>query len=159
MSDAAPCTNTLVNNQHVITKVYFPRLVLPLTAGCSPLIDFCIGLTVMIVLTLSLGIRPAPTVLLLPVLFFFAVFTALAVGLWTSALNALYRDFTSIARDVEARDCAEAASAGRGLRNNDYRALALAARNLQAAFPTHGCHALACLIRITTRFEGREAMN
>jgi len=62
-------------------------------------------------------------------------------------------------RDVEARDCAEAASAGRGLPNNDYRALALAARNLQAAFPTHGCHALACLIRITTRFEGRDAMN
>jgi hypothetical protein len=80
MSDAAPCTNTLVNNQHVITKVYFPRLVLPLAAGCSPLIDFCIGLTVMIVLTLWLGIRPAPTVLLLPVLFFFAVFTALAGG-------------------------------------------------------------------------------
>jgi homopolymeric O-antigen transport system permease protein len=96
MSDAAPCTNTLVNNQHVITKVYFPRLVLPLAAVCSPLIDFCIGLTVMIVLTLSFGIRPASTVLLLPVLLVLAVFTALAVGLWTSALNALYRDFTSI---------------------------------------------------------------
>jgi lipopolysaccharide transport system permease protein len=90
------CTNTVVNNQHVITKVYFPRLVLPLAAVCSPLIDFCIGFTVMIVLTLSFGIRPPATVLLLPVLFFFAVFTALAVGLWTSALNALYRDFTSI---------------------------------------------------------------
>jgi hypothetical protein len=62
-------------------------------------------------------------------------------------------------RDVEARDCAEAASASRRLPNNDYRALVLAARNLQAAFPTHGCHALACLIRITTRFEGRDAMN
>jgi ABC-type polysaccharide/polyol phosphate export permease len=35
MSDAAPCTNTLVNNQHVITKVYFPRLVLPLAAGAA----------------------------------------------------------------------------------------------------------------------------
>src|SRR5215467_10079435 len=45
------CTNIVVNNQHVITKVYFPRLVLPLAAVCSPLIDFCIGLTVMIVLT------------------------------------------------------------------------------------------------------------
>jgi lipopolysaccharide transport system permease protein len=90
------CTNIVVNNQHVITKVYFPRLVLPLAAVCSPLIDFCIGLTVMIVLTLSFGIRPTATVLLLPVLLVLAVFTALAVGLWTSALNALYRDFTSI---------------------------------------------------------------
>ncbi len=90
------CTNIVVNNQHVITKVYFPRLVLPLAAVCSPLIDFCIGLAVMMVLTLSFGIRPAATVLLLPVLLVLAVFTALAVGLWTSALNALYRDFTTI---------------------------------------------------------------
>ena len=90
------CTNIVVSNQHVITKVYFPRLVLPLAAVCSPLIDFCIGFIVMIVLTLSFGIRPPATVLLLPVLIVLAIFTALAVGLWTSALNALYRDFTSI---------------------------------------------------------------
>ena len=90
------CTNIVVSNQQVITKVYFPRLVLPLAAVCSPLIDFCIGLIVMIVLTLSFGIRPPATVLLLPVLIFLAVLTALAVGLWTSALNALYRDVTSV---------------------------------------------------------------
>ncbi len=90
------CTNIVVSNQHVITKVYFPRLVLPLTAVCSPLVDFCVGLIVMIVLTLSFGIRPTATVLLLPVLIVVAVLTALAVGLWTSALNALYRDVASI---------------------------------------------------------------
>ena len=86
------CTNIVVSNQQVITKVYFPRLVLPLAAVCSPLIDFGIGLIVMIALTLSFGIRPPATVLLLPVLIVLAVLTALAVGLWTSALNALYRD-------------------------------------------------------------------
>ncbi len=90
------CTNIVVSNQHVITKVYFPRLVLPLAAVCSPLVDFCIGLVVMMVVTLSFGIRPGATVLLLPALILLAVFTALAVGLWTSALNALYRDFTTI---------------------------------------------------------------
>ena len=90
------CTNIVVNNQQVITKVYFPRLVLPLAAVCSPLIDFCIGLIVMIALTLSFGIRPPATVLLLPVLIVLAVFTSLGVGLWTSALNALYRDVASI---------------------------------------------------------------
>src|SRR6266403_1800899 len=90
------CTNIVVSNQQVITKVYFPRLVLPLSAVCSPLIDFCIGLIVMIALTLSFGIRPPATVLLLPVLIVLAVFTALAVGLWTSALNALYRDVASV---------------------------------------------------------------
>jgi lipopolysaccharide transport system permease protein len=90
------CTNIVVSNQHLITKVFFPRLVLPLSAVCSPLIDFCIGLIVMIALTLSFGIRPPATVLLLPVLIVLALFTALAVGLWTSALNALYRDVASI---------------------------------------------------------------
>jgi lipopolysaccharide transport system permease protein len=90
------CTNTMVTNQQVITKVYFPRLLLPLAAVCSPLVDFCIGLILMIAIALSFGIRPPATVLLLPVLIILAVLTALAVGLWTSALNALYRDVASI---------------------------------------------------------------
>src|SRR5258708_3280984 len=90
------CTNIVVNTQHVILKVCLHRLVLPLAAVCSPLVDFCIGLVVMMVVTLSFGIRPGATVLLLPALILLAVFTALAVGLWTSALNALYRDFTTI---------------------------------------------------------------
>jgi lipopolysaccharide transport system permease protein len=90
------CTNIVVGNQHVITKVYFPRLVLPLAAVCSPLVDFSIGLVVMVVLTLSFGIRPPATALLLPVLILLAVLTALGVGLWTSALNALYRDVTAV---------------------------------------------------------------
>jgi lipopolysaccharide transport system permease protein len=90
------CTNIVVSNRHVITKVYFPRLVLPLAAVCSPLVDFAIGLVIMLILTLSFGIRPPTTALLLPVLILLAVLTALGVGLWMSALNALYRDVTSI---------------------------------------------------------------
>jgi lipopolysaccharide transport system permease protein len=92
----ANCTNIVVMNQHVITKVYFPRLILPLAAVCSGLVDFAIGLVVMIILTLSFGIHPPVTVVLLPAFFFLAVLTALGVGLWTSALNALYRDVASI---------------------------------------------------------------
>src|ERR1700758_3392286 len=84
------CTNIVVSNQHVITKVYFPRLILPLAAVCSGLIDFAIGLVVMVLLTLGFGIRPHTTVALLPVMLLLAVFTALGIGLWTSALNALY---------------------------------------------------------------------
>src|ERR1700732_2908003 len=63
------CTNIVVDNQNVITKVYFPRLILPLGAVCFGLLDFAIGLVVMVVLTLSFGIHPPATVLLLPVLF------------------------------------------------------------------------------------------
>ena len=90
------CTNIVVDNQHVITKVYFPRLILPLSAVCSGVMDFGIGLTVMLILTLSFGIHPPATVLLLPLLILLATLTALGVGLWTSALNALYRDVRSI---------------------------------------------------------------
>jgi len=90
------CTSILVANQGVITKVYFPRLLLPLAAVSSGLVDCTIGLAVMITLTLGFGIRPPATVVLLPVLLLLAMLTALGVGLWTSALNALYRDVASI---------------------------------------------------------------
>jgi lipopolysaccharide transport system permease protein len=90
------CTNIVVDNQNVITKVYFPRLVLPLAAVCSGLLDFCIGLVIMLILTLSFRIHPPLTVLLLPLLLILAAFTALGVGLWTSALNALYRDVRAV---------------------------------------------------------------
>src|SRR6202140_4979665 len=90
------CTNIVVDNQNVITKVYFPRLILPIAAVFSGLVDFAIGLVVMVVLTLSFGIHPPATVLLLPLLIVLAVLTALGVGLWTSALNALYRDVRAV---------------------------------------------------------------
>lgn len=90
------CTNVVVDNQNVITKVYFPRLVLPFAAVSSGLLDFAIGFVIMIVLTVSFGIHLTFTVLLLPLLMLLGVLTALSVGLWTSALNALYRDVRSI---------------------------------------------------------------
>jgi lipopolysaccharide transport system permease protein len=90
------CTSILVANQGVITKVYFPRLVLPLAAVCSGLVDCTIGVAVMILLTLGFGIRPPGTIVLVPALLLLAILTALGVGLWTSALNALYRDVASI---------------------------------------------------------------
>jgi lipopolysaccharide transport system permease protein len=90
------CTAIVVSNQHVITKVYFPRLILPLAAVCSGLVDFAIGFVVMIALTLAYGFRPTFAALLLPLLILLALLTALGIGLWTSALNALYRDVASI---------------------------------------------------------------
>jgi lipopolysaccharide transport system permease protein len=90
------CTGIIVTNQHVITKVYFPRLILPLAAVCSGVVDLAIGFVIMILLTLGFGIHPPAAVVLLPVFVILAVLTALGVGLWTSALNALYRDVASI---------------------------------------------------------------
>jgi lipopolysaccharide transport system permease protein len=85
-------TNVVVENQRVITKVYFPRLVLPFSAVLSGLVDFAIGFVVLAILTLAYGIRPTMAALWLPFLLLLAILTALGVGLWMSALNALYRD-------------------------------------------------------------------
>lgn len=85
-------TNVVVEHQRVITKVFFPRLILPFSAVLSGLVDFAIGFVVLIIFTLAYGIRPGPTVLLLPLFLLLAVLTALGMGLWLSALNALYRD-------------------------------------------------------------------
>ena len=86
------CTSVVVDNQRVITKVFFPRLVLPISAVISGLVDFSIGCVVLGVVLAMYHIRPGVAALWLPVLLLLAVLTALGVGLWMSALNALYRD-------------------------------------------------------------------
>jgi lipopolysaccharide transport system permease protein len=85
-------TNIVVDNQRVITKVYFPRLILPVSAALSGLVDFVIGFVVLVIFTLSYGMRPGLSVLLLPLFLVLAFLTVLGIGLWLSALNALYRD-------------------------------------------------------------------
>jgi lipopolysaccharide transport system permease protein len=85
-------TNVVVENQRLITKVYFPRLILPISTVLSGLVDFAIGFLVLAVFCVAYGIFPTLAALWLPVLLLLALFTALGVGLWLSALNALYRD-------------------------------------------------------------------
>ena len=85
-------TNVVVESQNLITKVYFPRLILPISSVLSSLVDFAIGFVVLTIFCFAYGILPTLTALWLPVLLLLALFTALGVGLWLSALNALYRD-------------------------------------------------------------------
>src|SRR5437016_3645837 len=85
-------TSVVVDSQRLITKVYFPRLILPISAALSGLVDVAIGFGVLATFTLAYGIRPTLAALWLPALLALAFFTALGVGLWLSALNALYRD-------------------------------------------------------------------
>jgi lipopolysaccharide transport system permease protein len=85
-------TNTMVENQKVITKVYFPRLLLPMAAVTSGLVDFAFGFVVFLGMLVYYRIAPGPAILLLPFFLLLAVLTAFGVGLWLSALNAIYRD-------------------------------------------------------------------
>jgi lipopolysaccharide transport system permease protein len=88
----AESSNSVVANQRLITKVYFPRLIIPLSAVCVGLADFVVGFGVLLGLMAYYGIAPGPALWTLPLWTVLAVATALAVGLWLSALNVRYRD-------------------------------------------------------------------
>ena len=85
-------TNVVVEQQQVITKVYFPRLVLPLSAVVAGLLDFGISFVVFLGMMAYFRIMPGFAILLFPGFLLLAILTALGVGLWLSALNAIYRD-------------------------------------------------------------------
>jgi len=85
-------TNTMVDNQRIITKIYFPRLILPLATVLSGLVDFAIAFTILIGMMVFYSIGPTAAFLLLPVFLLLALATGLGVGLWLSVLNAIYRD-------------------------------------------------------------------
>ena len=85
-------SNSLVGNQNLITKVYFPRLVVPISAVLGGLLDFLIAFVILLGLMLYYGIVPGWAIVTLPGFILLAVLTALGVGLWLSALNVQYRD-------------------------------------------------------------------
>ena len=85
-------SNSLVDHARLITKVYFPRLLVPAASVLAGLVDLAIAAVVLVAMLLYYGIAPTPAVVLLPVFVLLAAATALAVGLWLSALNVQYRD-------------------------------------------------------------------
>jgi lipopolysaccharide transport system permease protein len=89
-------SGSLISNQGLLRKVYFPRLVIPISAVASGLIDFAIALVVLIGMVVWYGITPTSNIVWLVPLILLALVTALGVGLWFSALNVLYRDIQYI---------------------------------------------------------------
>ncbi|MFA4966501.1 MAG: ABC transporter permease [Thermoleophilia bacterium] len=83
---------SLVGNASLLTKVYFPRLVIPTSGVLAALPDFLISCFVLAVLMVAYGVTPTWHVVFLPLLVVVALVTALGVSLWLSALNVLYRD-------------------------------------------------------------------
>jgi len=83
---------SLVSNTNLITKVYFPRLVIPCAAVLSGLVDFAVSFAVLLGLMAWYGMPLTPAILLLPLLLLLLVLAALAASLWLSALHVRYRD-------------------------------------------------------------------
>ena len=85
-------TNSLVTDQRLITRVYFPRIIVPLATTLAALVDFAISVVLLFVLMLIYGFGPTATILWLPLFVLLMLITALGVGFWLSALNVEYRD-------------------------------------------------------------------
>jgi len=84
--------NSLIADANLISKVYFPRLILPLSAVLSLILDFTIAFIILLIMMFYCGIVPGVAVLTLPLFLVLALMTALACGIWLSAVNIKYRD-------------------------------------------------------------------
>ncbi len=85
--------NSMVGNSNLVTKVYFPRMILPLSTVVVSLIDMLVSLAILAVLMLLYGYPPGLEVLLIPAFLALAILAALGTGLFMAALNVKYRDF------------------------------------------------------------------
>ena len=86
-------TLSMVSNAAIMTKVYFPRLIMPLSGVISPLVDFIMSMSVLVVMMVYYGYVPTLMVVFLPIFIVLAMATSFSVGIWASALNVKYRDF------------------------------------------------------------------
>lgn len=86
-------SNSLINNSNLLTKVYFPRLIVPTSSVIVSLVDFCISLVILSLLMGWYGFVPGLQILSLPLFFLLALFASFGFSLWLAALNVKYRDF------------------------------------------------------------------
>jgi lipopolysaccharide transport system permease protein len=93
-SAAATSANSLVYNQNLISKVYFPRLFMPLSTALIGVLDFLISFVILLVMMLFYGLMPQWTIVLLPFYLLLAFLAALAIGLWLAAVAVKFRDVT-----------------------------------------------------------------
>ena len=89
-------TGSLVGSSHLIKKVYFPRLIIPIAAVLAGVVDFLLAFAVLLVMMLFYGITPTINILWLPFFLVTTVVASLAVSLWFSALNVEFRDITYV---------------------------------------------------------------
>jgi lipopolysaccharide transport system permease protein len=85
--------SSMITNANMVSKVYFPRLILPAGSVIVALADFLISFGILLILMLIFRFVPSPRIILVPLFLLLAVFTALGPGLWFAALNVKYRDF------------------------------------------------------------------
>ena len=88
--------NSLISNAELLKKVYFPRLVIPISGLLAGLVDFVLAFSILLLMMVGYGIAPTVNVIWLPLLLVLALVTSLSVGLWLSAMNVQFRDIKYI---------------------------------------------------------------
>jgi len=89
-------SNSLIGNERLISKVYFPRMIIPAASVITSLVDFFISLCLMFILMIWFRTVPSINLIFLPVFIIMAFFASFGVGLWLTALNVKYRDFKHV---------------------------------------------------------------
>jgi len=89
-------SESLISHQNMVTKIYFPRIIIPSTAMVVSLVDFLISSSILVCLMLWYGFGPTWKIVVLPALLLLAAIASLGVGYWISALNVKYRDFRHV---------------------------------------------------------------
>ena len=89
-------SNSLIGNERLISKVYFPRMIIPAASVITSLVDFFISLGLMFLLMIWYGTVPSINLIFLPLFIIIAFFASFGVGLWLTALNVKYRDFKHV---------------------------------------------------------------
>lgn len=89
-------SNSLIANTNLITKIYFPRLIIPASAVIASFVDFLISLVLLFILFFYYQFLPPVQILFLPILLFWSFLTSFSIGLYLTALNVKYRDFRYI---------------------------------------------------------------
>src|SRR5579859_6026678 len=89
-------SNSLVGSSNLIKKIYFPRLIIPISSILSGVLDFLLAFAVLLVLMVGFAIRPTANVIWLPALLLLTLVTSLGIGLWLSAMNVEFRDIRYI---------------------------------------------------------------
>ena len=89
-------SNSLIGNERLISKVYFPRMIIPAASIITSLVDFLISLGIMFILLLWYRTVPSINLVFLPLFIIMAFFASFGVGLWLTALNVKYRDFKHV---------------------------------------------------------------
>lgn len=85
-------SNSLVGNSNLISKVYFPRLIVPLSSSIAPIVDYLIALSILFLMMIFYNVYPDTKIVLLPFLLLITFFASTGISLWLSALNVKFRD-------------------------------------------------------------------